>query len=241
MRLKVSGWMVIAACVSAIAMFGCARRIPSLSLQRGTILLLPPRDVVQRGEPHERGAGSGARLLQDLRSGLQARGWVTVVTDSKDFSNLSVATAPAAVSEGKRVGAPYVLQVVLGEFRDAAPMTFRTDFVVLQEARLWDSESGQVVWSLDHPALYATNNLGSYYRLIDAIGRFLVTTIGAPQGAERTLPPTPPRPAAEPEAGSNRSGVSASGCTVEQILSMQKLHLSEEQIKAACEPTPAKK
>lgn len=64
--------------------------------------------------------------------------------------------------------------VVLGEFRDAAPMTFRSDYVTLQEAHLWNAESGQVVWSL---SVYEKNNLGSYYSLLDDISNYLVKSI----------------------------------------------------------------
>jgi hypothetical protein len=156
---------------------GCARSSPRSFLPQGSVLLLPPRDVMQDGKFHEKGADSGAKLMQDLRSGFESHGWAAIVTDNKKFSHRAIATERDALAEAKRLNARYVLQVVLGEFRDAAPMTFRKDFVTLQEAHLWNSESSQLIWSLSQPVVYEKNNLGSYYSLLDDISNYLVRSI----------------------------------------------------------------
>jgi hypothetical protein len=162
---------------SVVALFlGCARPARPL-LPQGSILILPPRDVIQDGKPHEAGADSGTKLLQNLTSAFESNGWRVILTDNGKFTDVSIATEHNALAEGKRLNAHYVLQVVLGEFRDAAPMTFRADFVTLQGARLWNVESSQLIWALDKPVVYSKNNLGSYYSLLDNISDFIVRSI----------------------------------------------------------------
>lgn len=168
--------LLICFALAIAAIAGCARSARPF-LQSGSILILPPRDVIQDGKPHEKGADSGATLLQDLSNGFEADGWATLLTDNRNFSYLTIATEHDALAEAKRLNAHYVLQVVLGEFLDAAPMTFRSDFVTLQQARLWNAESGQLVWSIDTPIVYSGTNLGHYYRFLDKISDFIVHSI----------------------------------------------------------------
>ena len=97
----------------------------------GAVLVLPARDVVQGGKPHEQGAGSGTILSESVAAGLARHGWRIVRPTDPRFDNATVADKSAAIEEGRRLGTRYVLQLVLGEFRNAAPMTFRDDFVVL--------------------------------------------------------------------------------------------------------------
>ena len=90
------------------------------------------------------------------------------------FSNLSIADLAAAVAEGRRQQADYVLRLVLGEFLDAAPMTFRPDYVTLQSADWWSTKNGAVVWSLAVPMVSAGTNLRDYHRLIDELAERVV-------------------------------------------------------------------
>jgi hypothetical protein len=174
-------------------------------LEPGAIFLVPPRDVVQKGQPHEAGVGSGAYLLQRLRTTFAAKGFSTVTTSNPEFSAVLIAPEQAVLEEARRLGAVYALQVVLGEFRNAAPMTFRTDFVILQEAHFWAAATGKLLWSTNLPTIYQANNLGSHERMLDVIGDVLVTNIAgivAPGPAPATpitdtAPPVPAK-ATEP-------------------------------------------
>lgn len=172
-------WKVLLICLLPVigTLGGCVRSSVRPFLPRGSILLLPPRDVIQDGKFHERGVNSGATLLQGLRSDLDSQNWTTILTDNRNFSHLAIATERDALAEAKRLSARYVLQVVLGEFRDAAPMTFRKDFVTLQSARLWDAESGQLIWALSAPAIYEKTNFGGIDSLLDNISEFIVDSI----------------------------------------------------------------
>ena len=71
------------------------------------------------------------------------------------------------MAEAKRLNANYFLQVVLGEFQDAAPMTFRPDFINLDKAIMYDASNGEVVWELTAPIYSNKGNVGSYKGLMD--------------------------------------------------------------------------
>jgi hypothetical protein len=223
---------------------------PMPILRPATVLLLPPRNVIQDGRPHPAGAESGEYLLKRLRVRFNAKGWTSLVTPSQEFTNEAIASPEAALAEGRRLKAQYVLQVVLGEFRDAAPMTFRSDFVSLQEAHLWSVETGAVLWATNLPTFYASDNLRHVQHLLDDVSKTVVESItslpetvsggagaggaigaaAAPRAApEQQVPAkasTTVQPASRKDAGQ---------CTTEQILSMKNSGLSDDQIRRACE------
>ena len=144
----------------------------------GQVLILPPRDVVQGGKPHDKGVGSGERLQQKLKESLaRYKAWVVVVPEGGEFDHTSIASKDSAVAAAKSAGADYALQVVLGEFRNAAPMSFRTDFVVLESAVMWRTESGEEVWRLRKPTNLSKGNLGSHLGLIDRIAAAIAKSI----------------------------------------------------------------
>ena len=133
----------------------------------GRILLLPPRDVVQRGVPHPQGVGSGHTFQGYLKNSFTNRSLELVTTDNAGFNNTEIAEKTAAIEEGKRLEVDYCLQVVLGEFLDAANMTFRYDYVYLDKAIMYDVRSGETVWELTAPFKSAKGtNLGDYFVLL---------------------------------------------------------------------------
>ncbi len=171
---------VFALAIVFVLITGCA---PSILVQKesfesGTILVLPPRDVVQDGVPHPVGAGSGKQLMQVIISAVNlSSNFKAISTHSKKFNYRFVADVDGAIQEAKDLNADYVLITVLGEFRDAAPMTFRTDFVTLQSAILYSVPSGNIAWQTTKPFRLDSTNLGNYYALIDKIGQSIVKSI----------------------------------------------------------------
>lgn len=161
---------------------GCGRGLPvhRAAYGPGQILIMPPRDVVQGGVPHEKGEGSGARLMDSIERELSARGWDAAPSPNQTFTHHEVAPKGAALAEGQANGAVYVLQVVLGEFRNAAPMSFRSDFVTLDDARMWDVASGDEVWSLKKQVMLQKSNIGNHLGLIDKFGILIGRSITQP-------------------------------------------------------------
>ena len=100
-----------------------------------------------------------------------------ISTRSKDFNNRTIASVDDAIQEAKTLDVDYVLIIVLGEFRDAAPMTFRSDFVTLDSAKLYSVPGGDIVWQTTKPFTLASSNFGNYYDLVDGIGENLVKSI----------------------------------------------------------------
>ncbi len=140
------------------------------SYDSGTVLILPARDVVQRGVPHEKGKGSGAMLTRQVVTGLRKGPLNPVTTDNTAFTNLDVADKQAAIAEARRLNADYVLQIVLGEFQNAAPMSFRPDYVTLESAVMYKTSDSQEVWRNTRAWRLQKGNLGNHLGLIKQIG-----------------------------------------------------------------------
>jgi hypothetical protein len=172
----------------------------------GTMLLLPPRNVIQDGVPHRVGVDSGAYFARSLEREFTKHGWRVVTPTDSRFSNTDIAPADEAIAEARKVNAEYVFRTVLGEFRDAAPMTFRADFVTLDTAHLWHAENGALVWSLPKP---------------------MVSDVEV----ERALLTGPPRTIVDPLGSVAHRGAQ---CSTEQILSMKKSGLTDDQVRRAC-------
>ena len=65
----------------------------------------------------------------------------------------------------------------LGEFRDAAPFSFRADFVTLQSGVMYRVASGEPVWRLEKPVVWQASNLGSYRTLVKEFGAAIAASI----------------------------------------------------------------
>ena len=146
---------------------GCAStRVITTPYMPGLILLLPPHDLVQNGVAHPIGAGSGQVFQNFLRSKFAGTAFELVTTDSKEFSATEIADKEKGLKEAKRLNADYCLQVVLGEFVNAAPMTFRPDYAYLDTAIMYDVRTGEAVWQLAEPLYLQKGNLGNHLILL---------------------------------------------------------------------------
>jgi hypothetical protein len=162
------------------------------------------------------------------------RAWhVIVATPDARFSNTTVPSVEAAVAEARTLNADYVLRTVLGEFRDAAPMTFRRDFVTLESAHLWRAKNAALVWSLEKPLEASTGNLGHYYPLLDELAGSVAKKIGRTEVAPGVLE-GPSHVAIDPLRGALIT-LPVLGCTTDQILSMKNSGMSDEQVRRACD------
>jgi hypothetical protein len=143
----------------------------------GTILLLPVRDAVQGGREHPAGAGSGRLLAEQLQRRLARGGYRVVFSDDPAFTATAVAPREAALAEARRLGADYCLQLALGEFLDAAPLTFRTDALVLQQGVMARAGTGEVVWELTGPLLVEKGNLTGYRSLVRRLAAVVAASV----------------------------------------------------------------
>jgi len=82
-----------------------------------------------------------------------------------------------ALEAGKSAAADYVLILDLGEFRNAAPMTFRSDFVTLQNGSLFRVSDGKEAWVLNSPIVLEKSNLGDHLILIDNLAKLVAESI----------------------------------------------------------------
>jgi hypothetical protein len=163
---------------------GCATSVSgqrSTDYKPGSVLVLPPRDVVQDGKPHTKGVGSGQVLLDFLDPPFKRSAFVMVRTTNPAFTGTKIATREEALEEARRLGATYCLQLVLGEFLDAAPFTFRADSVTLDQGVMWETATGAEVWRLDKPTTFTKSNIGPYTPLLDEMAQSVVKSV-APRG-----------------------------------------------------------
>ena len=163
----------------AMLLVGCGPSFKNLhEISKSSVLLLPARDAVQNGTWHEHEAGkSGTRLTDNLRDDLKKNGWEVMQTADPAFTNREIPTVAQQLAEADKLGARYVLHVVLGEFLDAAPMTFRPDFLTIQAATMYDSKSRELVWQLSAPKVYDGTNLGVFWRFIPSISHDIASSI----------------------------------------------------------------
>jgi hypothetical protein len=158
---------------------GCAApiKVATKPYSSGRILVLPPRDVVQNAVPHKVGVGSGQIFQKNLIANFEGSAFKVITTDSAEFSGTEIAPKEKVLAEAKRLNADFVLQSVLGEFQDAAPMTFRPDFVFVDKAAMYDVRTGESVWELSAPLYLQKGNIGSYQGLLEDHARSMVTSI----------------------------------------------------------------
>jgi hypothetical protein len=143
----------------------------------GSILLLPPRDVVQNEEFHQAGSGSGSFLQQELISQFSDSEFTLIATSNEAFNNLQVASEELVLEEAKNLKVDYYLQIVLGEFLNAAPFTFRTDYVCLDSAIMYDVKTKQIVWQLEAPMAIEKNNIGNHFDLLREFASVIAESI----------------------------------------------------------------
>ena len=143
----------------------------------GRILLLPPHDLVQNGVAYPKGAGSGHVFQNFLKSSFAGTVFELVTTDSKEFSATEIAEKEKGLKEAKRMNADYCLQVVLGEFLNSAPMTFRPDYAYLDRAIMWDVRTGETVWELAAPLYLRKGNMGNHFILLNTHARTVSKSI----------------------------------------------------------------
>ena len=172
--LAVIGCLVI---LSGCASMSATKSDPIASESK--ILIMPPRDVVQGGQAHAKGAGSGKNLQTAMLRELNATSnFKAIPFESNEKLNHSASISKTdALASGNSIAADYVLTLELGEFRNAAPMTFRSDFVTLQKGSLFRVSDGKEVWILNSPVVLDKSNIGSHLILIGNIAKIVSESI----------------------------------------------------------------
>lgn len=162
------GSPVIILIIMIILCGGCSKTtVITKPYTPGRILLLPPRDVVSDNVPHPEGVGSGKVFQEYLQEHFKNSAFQLVTTNSSAFSSTVIASKKQGLAEANRMKANYVLQVVLGDFHDAGPATFRPDYVYLDKATMYDVRTGEVVWEFTEPQYLKRPNWGHYHWVLN--------------------------------------------------------------------------
>jgi hypothetical protein len=107
------------------------------------------------------------------------------------FNHTEVPTKEEAVAEAKRTSSDYVLLLQLGEFRNAAPMTFRSDMATLDSGVVYSASTGEPVWRIEEPLSVSGSNIGNHLPFISDFGKQVAKSIADTPGG-----PIAPRNAA---------------------------------------------
>jgi len=177
-RTSCTVFRIVSVVLLVAVLAGCAGLpVRTRPYTAGSVLVLPPRDVVQGGRPHPKGIGSGRALMEFLVTRFAGTPFEAVTTRSKAFNHIETAAKEKALAEAKRLKADYCLQLALGEFRNAAPFSFRTDYVYLSQGVMYDVADGQEVWRITSPLYREKENVGNHFPLLEAIARIVVRSV----------------------------------------------------------------
>lgn len=143
----------------------------------GRILVLPPRDAVENGQPEPKGAGTGQRLQTFVKAWFAGTSFSTLTTDSHAFQPTVIPDREQCLGEARRMRANYCMRVVLGEFVDADAKSFRPDRLALDNAVMWDVLTGETVWELAGPILLQKSNRGGLDPLLDQHAQAIVRSV----------------------------------------------------------------
>jgi hypothetical protein len=162
---------LLTACGSGIGM-----RTPDYTpTQTGRLFLAPARDLVHGGKIVE---GSGAQFQTFLLNWLTtlAPSLEVVTSTSGKLTHEEPADVAVVLEEAAASNADRALVIVLGNMRDAAAMSFRTDFVTIQTGSLVTVPENKTLWSVAGYELAGTN-VRKYPTLLNGIAKLVAVNI----------------------------------------------------------------
>lgn len=77
----------------------------------------------------------------------------------------------AVFTSAKAVGADYVMVIRLGEYNNAASMSFVTDSFTIQALRIYDVDSGALAFGLKRPHAKTISNMTSLNSVLDRLAQ----------------------------------------------------------------------
>lgn len=174
--MKTASWIL--GFVVLLLASGCASGIGTkqagfTSLKSDKVFVAPPRNLTHGDNPVE---GSGEEFLGQLE--VKLRELVPAVTMMRENSAGKFTYAKRPVTEevidhARSLGADYAVILVLGEMRDAAPFTFRPDFVTLNWGGMYRVADRTEVWTSGAVVIQGANP-EKYNRLLTELAERVV-------------------------------------------------------------------
>lgn len=174
--MKTAAWIVTL--VVLLLASGCASGIGTkqagfTSLKSDKVFVAPPTNLTHGGSPVE---GSGEEFLGQLE--MKLREFVPAVTMIRESraGKFTYATTPGTeevIDYARSLGADYAIICVLGEMRDAAPFTFRPDFVTLNWGAMYRVADRTEVWKSETVVIQG-GNPPAYNRLLTILAERVV-------------------------------------------------------------------
>ncbi|MGE5285399.1 MAG: hypothetical protein ACM3OG_10555 [Actinomycetota bacterium] len=144
-------------------------------LKSTSVYIVQPGDLIHGGSLVE---GTGAEFLSYLKIHLNSisRGSLKIISSGNMTSQTHDIDKADALHKGKEHNTNYVLVINLGEMRDAAPWTFRSDYVSINDGVLYRVSDNKEVWRA-FPLKIDGANLYRYNRLLDDLARKIALDI----------------------------------------------------------------
>ena len=167
--------------IVCLLMVGCSMHYSKTAQidKNAYLLIMPPRDAVQGGVQHSAAAGTGNQLQRAVKTKLEGYGFqkVFLFEETPAMNHKAEVSRADALAVARELKFKYCLLLDLGEFRNAAPLTFRSDFMTLQSGHLIDVDTGLDVWTLTEPLEKSKENLGNIHKLLDKISTLVAKSI----------------------------------------------------------------
>ncbi len=153
---------------SIVIVGGCSLPAKRKAFSPGTVFISKTRDAEQNGRFIEESSESGKYFDEVLAKKLNesGAGFEAIRSTSSSTTHQSNISKEKAIELARQKGADYCFKAEFGEFLDAAPMTFRSDSLVLREAALYDVQEGEYVWKLTQGVKRELGNLPPYTVLV---------------------------------------------------------------------------
>ena len=170
--------LIVATALVIIFGIGCSMRSVKTEgfagLKDTSIYVAQPSDLTHGGALVK---GSGDEFLLYLKSSLNemSKGNLRVVTTENVVPRSDNIIADA-FNKAKESSTEYILIITLGEMRDAAPMTFRSDYVSIQEGVLYRLADNKEVWRA-LPYKMEGGNITKYNSLLDDLAKKITESI----------------------------------------------------------------
>ena len=144
-------------------------------LKSTSVYIAHSGDLIHGGSLEE---GTGTEFLSYLKNHLISisRGGLQIISSGGRTSQSHDIDKADALQKGKEYNTNYVLVINLGSMRDAAPMTFRSDYVSINDGVLYRVSDNKEVWRV-FPLRIEGANLDRYNRLLDDLAKMVASDI----------------------------------------------------------------
>jgi hypothetical protein len=161
--------------ILALLLSACmpAMEFQSNDLRGSGVIYLPlPEGFTEGGAGSSDNVASSKYFAKRLVLNIEQTTQFRVIVDERLLpSGTLEERKTAAFSAANEVGADYAMVIKLGEYSNAASMSFRADSLTVKAIRIYDVESGVLAFGLKRPYTQTTSNITSLNQVLDSLAK----------------------------------------------------------------------